>query len=56
VRRALLLGEGPCNRKEWIEHRLQELPEILAVGVDGFSVLDSHLHLLVRLELELANT
>jgi hypothetical protein len=25
VRRALLLGEGPDDRKEWIERRLQEL-------------------------------
>ena len=27
VRRALLLGEAPWNRKEWIERRLQELAE-----------------------------
>ena len=33
VRRAFLLGEGGrnVNRKEWIEHRLQELAEIFAV-------------------------
>jgi len=35
VRRALLLGEGPSNRKEWIERRLQELAEIFAVAVGG---------------------
>jgi REP element-mobilizing transposase RayT len=56
VRRAFLLGEGPLpgeealNRKEWIERRLQELVEIFAVSVGGFSVLDNHLHLLVRLD------
>ena len=28
VRRAFLLGEGPAgNRKQWIEHRLEELAE-----------------------------
>jgi REP element-mobilizing transposase RayT len=54
VRRALLLGEGPYDRKEWIEHRLQELAEIFAVSVGGFSVLDNHLHLLVRLDADVA--
>ena len=56
VRRAFLLAEGPLlgeeplNRKEWIERRLHELAEIFAVSVGGFSVLDNHLHLLVRLD------
>jgi REP element-mobilizing transposase RayT len=50
VRRALLLGEGPTNRKAWIECRLEELSEIFAVSVAGFSVLDNHLHVLVRLD------
>ncbi len=55
VRRACLLGEGPIDRKEWIERRLQELSEIFAVAVGGFSVLDNHLHLLVRLDPNVAN-
>jgi REP element-mobilizing transposase RayT len=50
VRRALLLGEGPDDRKLWIENRLQELAEIFGVAVGGFAVLDNHLHLLVRLD------
>jgi hypothetical protein len=25
VRRAFLLGEGPLDRKEWIDRRLEEL-------------------------------
>src|SRR5262245_7608112 len=50
VRRAFLLSEGPFDRKEWIDRRLQELAEIFAIAVGGFSVLDSHLHLLVRLD------
>jgi REP element-mobilizing transposase RayT len=55
VRRAFLLGQEPHNRKAWIEHRLQELAEIFAVSVGGFSVMDNHLHLLVRLDPDAAN-
>ena len=50
VRPAFLLGEGPFDRKEQIDRRLQELAEIFAVAVGGFSVLDNHLHLLLRLD------
>ena len=50
VRRALLLAEGGCDRKAWIEQRLRELAEIFAVAVGGFAVLDNHLHVLVRLD------
>ena len=45
VRRALLLGEAPWNRKQWIEHRLQALAGIFAVAVGGFSVLDNSLRI-----------
>ncbi len=55
VRRAFLLGEGSLNRKEWIENRVKELAEIFAVSVGGFSVMDNHLHLLVRLDPEATN-
>jgi hypothetical protein len=55
VRRALLLSEGPFNRKEWIENRLKELAEIFAISVGGFSVLDNHLHVLVRLDPDVTN-
>jgi REP element-mobilizing transposase RayT len=54
VRRAFLLQEGPIDRKEWIEKRLQELAGIVAVGVAGFSVMDNHLHVLVRLDPDVA--
>jgi REP element-mobilizing transposase RayT len=43
VRRAFLLAEGLSNRREWIEHRLQELAEIFSVSVGGFTVMDNHL-------------
>src|SRR5262245_49811827 len=55
VRRAFLLGEGPADRKVWIDHRLKELAEIFAISVGGFSVLDNHLHLLLRLDPDTAN-
>ncbi len=54
VRQAFLLGEGPNDRKAWIEIRLQELADIFAVSVGGFSILDNHLHLLIRLDPEVA--
>ena len=55
VRRAFLLGEGDQNRKEWLENRLEELAEIFAVAVGGFSVMDNHLHVLLRLDPEVAH-
>ena len=54
VRRAFLLGEGPDDRKVWIDNRLRELAQIFSVAVGGFSVLDNHLHVLVRLDSEVA--
>ncbi|MDZ7617480.1 MAG: hypothetical protein U1E05_10775, partial [Patescibacteria group bacterium] len=52
VRGALLLGEGQEGRKQWIENRLEELTSIFAMDVAGFAVLDSHVHVLVRLSPE----
>ena len=54
VRRAFLLGEGDQNRKKWLENRLEELTEVFAIAVGGFSVLDNHLHVLVRLDPDVA--
>jgi len=54
VRRAFLLEEGMHDRKSWIEHRLEELAEIFSVAVAGFAILDNHLHLLVRLDPDVA--
>jgi REP element-mobilizing transposase RayT len=54
VQQALLLGKGTFDRKEWLEDRLKELAEIFAVGVGGFSVMDTHLHLLLRIDPEVA--
>ncbi len=54
VRKAFLLGEGDHNRKEWLENRLEKLAEIFAVAVGGFAVMDNHLHVLLRLDSEVA--
>jgi REP element-mobilizing transposase RayT len=54
VRRAFLLGEGESDRKVWIDNRVRELAEIFSIAVGGFSVMDNHLHLLVRLDPEMA--
>jgi hypothetical protein len=54
VRRAFLLGEGEHDRKLWIDNRLRELSGIFSIAVGGFSVMDNHIHLLIRLDPELA--
>jgi putative transposase len=50
VRKAFLLGEGAGNRKQWLENRLEELGQIFAVALGGFSLMDNHLHVLLRLD------
>ena len=52
VRRAFLCGEGTEDRKQWIEDRLKLLTGSFSIGVGGFSVMNNHLHVLVRLEPE----
>jgi REP element-mobilizing transposase RayT len=54
VSRAFLLGEGAGDRKLWIDNRVQELAGIFSIAVGGFSVMDNHLHVLVRLDPEVA--
>ena len=55
VRGADLLANACEDRKAWIEQRLQKLAQIFAVGVGGFSVMDNHLHVLVRLDPDVAS-
>jgi hypothetical protein len=54
VRRAYLLGDEEHNRKEWIESRFEELANCFAVAVGGFSVMNNHLNVLLRLDPEVA--
>lgn len=54
VRRSFLCGVDPQtgdnyeHRKGWIQQRLEELAGAFAVEVCGFSVLDNHLHTVLR--------
>jgi hypothetical protein len=50
VRRAFLCGPGCEHRKQWLEDRLKELVGIFAVECGGFSLMDNHLHLLLRID------
>ena len=54
VRRAFLCGEGCEHRKQWIEDRLRELSGIFSVEVAGFAVLDNHMHVVLKLNDEVA--
>jgi hypothetical protein len=56
VRGASLLGEGESDRKQWIEDRLEELTRVFAISVGGFAVQDSRLHLLLRLDPDVAES
>ncbi len=50
-----MCGEGFEHRKEWIECRLETLAGCFAVSVCGFAVMDNHLHVLVRLDVDRAS-
>jgi hypothetical protein len=55
VRRAFLFAENhEFDRKEWLDQRLKELDSIFAVSVAGFSLMDNHLHLLLRIDPDVA--
>ena len=47
--RGRLCGEGCEHRKQWIENRLQELAGIFALDVAGYAVLDNHMHVVLKL-------
>jgi hypothetical protein len=57
VRDGFLLNiEGGTDRKAWIQQRLHELGDVFAISVAGFAILDNHLHVLARLDPEVAKT
>ena len=41
VRGASLLRSESSDRKAWLEDRIEELAQIFALGVGGFSVMDN---------------
>ena len=51
----LLSEDGSPGRKEWIGQRLKELDQIFAISVGGFSIMDNHLHFLLRIDVEKAS-
>ena len=48
--------EQGSDRKIWIENRLQTLAQSFAIGVGGFSIMDNHLHVLCRIDSDLAES
>ena len=40
VGKAFLLGEADDDRREWLENRIEELADIFAVAVGGFSMMN----------------
>ncbi len=56
VRNAFLIDgdsdEPDTDRKEWIDKRLLFLNKIFAVSMAGYSILDNHLHMLIRIDSE----
>jgi len=51
----LLSEDGSPGRKDWIDLRLKELDRIFAISVGGFSIMDNHLHFLLRIDVEQAS-
>jgi len=54
VRRAFLCGEGHEDRKQWVEDRLRKLAGIFAIDVCAYAVLDNHLHVVLKLNDDVA--
>lgn len=46
----LLGGKKGTERKAWIEKRLETLSQAFSIATGGFACLDSHLHVLCRLD------
>ncbi len=59
VRRAFLLGDDQASakdfshRREWVKEELAFLSNIFAVTVCGYSLMDNHMHTLLRIEEQL---
>ena len=54
----LLAGDeaSPTGRKDFLLNQLERVATFTAVGVAGFSVMDNHLHLLLKVDTEAART
>ncbi len=54
VRKSFLLADEVHDRKSWIDNRLKKLEAIFVISVGGFSTMDNHLHLLLRIDPDIA--
>ena len=61
VRKAWLTGVDPNtgqsyeHRREWGESQLLKLGDIFAIDIAAYTVMSNHLHLVLRIDIELAN-
>ncbi|MFM1832773.1 MAG: hypothetical protein RLZZ461_1089 [Planctomycetota bacterium] len=49
VRRSKLMGDGLQHRRDWIESRIAELQESMAIDVTAWCILSNHMHLMVTI-------
>ncbi|NRB22305.1 transposase [Shewanella sp.] len=62
VRKAWLTGVDPNtgqsyeHRRNWVEFQLLKLGAIFAIDIAAYAVMSNHLHLVLRIDIELANS
>jgi REP element-mobilizing transposase RayT len=62
VRRAFLCGVDPLtgkdheHRKYWVRDRMRKLASIFAIDVCGYAVMSNHMHVVLRIRPDLADT
>ncbi|MGS0682676.1 transposase [Shewanella sp. 125m-7] len=62
VRKAFLCGvdihtgQSYEHRRDWVEGRLLQLAEVFAIDICAFAVMSNHLHLVLRVDAELAKS
>ena len=60
VRKAFLCGvdkhtgQSYEHRRDWVEQRLLQLAKVFAIDICAFAVMSNHLHLVLRVDAELA--